>query len=98
MSGELPNLSSIIRQEPNANWRKWHKIDSPNLEWETKLLSTLGVISAPILTLLVDVHVLAPLIATDIGSIVAAAAVGFHGSVYLQKRKTNATRHSPQRG
>lgn len=62
------------------------------MEWETKLLSLLGVISAPVLTLLVDVNVLDPQVATDVGSIVAAVLVGFHGNSYLTKRKNNGRR------
>lgn len=61
------------------------------MEWETKALSLFGVVSAPVLTLLVDLNILSAIIATDIGSIVAALLVGFHGNTYLQKRK-NGTR------
>jgi uncharacterized membrane protein len=60
------------------------------LDREARLLSVLGVVTAPVLTLLVGHNVLSAQDATAIGSIVAALLVGFHGHGALQNRKNNA--------
>ena len=95
MKAETPNLTSYIRPEKQADWKRWTQRNKTSMELETKLLSIFGVISAPVLTLLVDVHTLAPQIATDIGSIVAAVLVGFHGNDLLRKRKNNVRAKYP---
>ena len=45
-----------------------------------------AAVSAPILTLLVDQHVLSALAATDAGAVVAAAVGAYHGGAVLQSK------------
>lgn len=45
-----------------------------------------AAVSAPVLTLLVDQHVLSALTATDVGAVVAAAVGAYHGGAVVQRR------------
>lgn len=61
-----------------------------------KLLSLLGAVSAPVLTLLTHTNVLSSLAATDIGSIVAALIVGYHSNTVT--RTVTASRAANKAG
>lgn len=54
-----------------------------------RVVTFIAAISAPLLTLLVDQHVVTALAATDIGAIVAAAVGSYHGGKVVQKRSTD---------
>lgn len=49
-------------------------------------LATLAAIAAPVLTSLVDSHVLSAQLATDIGAVVAAALASYHGGSIITAR------------
>lgn len=51
-----------------------------------RVISALGVTAAPVLTSLVDFHVLSATHATDLGAVVAAAVAAYHGGAYAQRR------------
>lgn len=51
-----------------------------------RIVTGLATVAAPVLTLLVDTHTLGAQTATDLGGIVAAAVVAWHGGSIAQDR------------
>jgi hypothetical protein len=47
-----------------------------------------AAVAAPILTTLVDTHVLAAVTATDIGAVVTAAVAAYHGGAAVQRKRS----------
>jgi hypothetical protein len=51
-------------------------------------LTIVAAVTAPVLTTLVDAHTLSAMVATDLGSIVAAVVTAWHGGAAVQRRAT----------
>lgn len=58
-------------------------------------LATLAAIAAPVLTSLVDSHVLSAQLATDIGAVVAAALASYHGGSIVTARSGGSSPAAP---
>ena len=70
--------------------------EAPVMDILNRVLSVIAVVTAPVMTLLVDTHSLSPQTATDIGSVIAALVVGWHGgSIVQQNRSGNSAKISP---